>query len=92
MHGKQLFVCDQNNNRVLIWNSIPSSGNSPADLVLGQQDFTHVSANDDAQAGSAGVSPTGRTLSGPAGLFITGGKLLVTDSGNNRVLIFDAIP
>ena len=92
MHGKQLFVCDQSNNRVLIWNSIPSSGLTPADLVLGQQDFTHVAANDDAQAGSVGANPTGRTLSAPAGLFITGGKLLVTDSGNHRVLIFNAAP
>ena len=38
-NGK-LFVADTGNNRVMIWNSIPSKNNQPADLVLGQPNFT----------------------------------------------------
>jgi len=30
------MVADTQNNRVLIWNSIPTQNNQPADLVLGQ--------------------------------------------------------
>ncbi len=37
--GSKLFVADTQNNRILIWNSIPTKNNQPADLVLGQPDF-----------------------------------------------------
>ena len=38
-NGK-LFVADTQNNRVLIWNSIPTQNGAAADVVLGQKDFT----------------------------------------------------
>ncbi len=34
--GQRLFLCDGNNNRVLIWNSLPK-GNEMPDLVLGHR-------------------------------------------------------
>jgi hypothetical protein len=37
--GEHLFLADRNNNRVLIWLTLPST-NTPPDLVLGQPDFT----------------------------------------------------
>src|SRR6185295_14371491 len=40
----RLFVADTQNNRVLIWNSIPTQNNQPADLVLGQPNFTSAPA------------------------------------------------
>jgi hypothetical protein len=38
--GSKLVVSDSTNNRVLIWNSIPTANGVPADVVLGQPDFT----------------------------------------------------
>jgi uncharacterized protein (TIGR03437 family) len=37
--GTRLFIADSFENRVLIWNTIPSSNNQAADVVLGQKDF-----------------------------------------------------
>ncbi|MCM8764616.1 MAG: hypothetical protein NC830_04565 [Candidatus Omnitrophica bacterium] len=37
--GKQLFVADTENNRILVWNEIPTQNQTPADFVLGQPDF-----------------------------------------------------
>ena len=41
----KIFVVDQGNNRVLIWNKLPSNNGVPADLVLGQKDFYSREAN-----------------------------------------------
>ncbi|MEM3751741.1 MAG: hypothetical protein QXM65_02135, partial [Candidatus Bathyarchaeia archaeon] len=38
--GARLFVADTCNNRVLIWNSIPTTNYAPADIVVGQPNFT----------------------------------------------------
>src|SRR5262249_8678624 len=37
--GTHLAVADTGNNRVLIWNSIPTANGRPADVVIGQKDF-----------------------------------------------------
>ena len=88
-NGTQLFVADNGNNRVLVWDSIPSSNFKPANRVLGQGDFTHTEANDDDQDGSSDAAPTARTLDGPAGVYVYGTKLFVTDESNSRYLIFE---
>ncbi len=79
--NNRLIVSDQNNNRVLIWNTVPTANGTPADVVLGQQTFT-TSVADDEEDG----------LNSPAGIWSDGFRLLVADSGNNRVLEFDAFP
>ena len=38
--GVRLVVADTDSNRVLIWNTIPTQNNQPADVVVGQPDFT----------------------------------------------------
>ncbi len=38
-NGK-LFVADTQNDRVMIWNTLPTKNNQPADLVLGAPNFT----------------------------------------------------
>ncbi len=43
--GIHLFVADNFQNRVLIWNTIPTSSNQAADVVLGQADFVSNLAN-----------------------------------------------
>ena len=35
-----LFVADTQNNRVMVWNTLPTKNNQPADFVLGQPNFT----------------------------------------------------
>jgi len=80
--GNKLLVCDYPNNRVLIWNTIPTSNGQPADLVLGQTDFI---------TGTGGLSKS--SLNGPLGIFVSSdGKLFVADQNNNRILIWNSIP
>src|SRR5579871_456534 len=81
--GVHLVVADTNHNRVLIWNSIPSFNDQPADVVVGQPDFT---------AQSVPSTPTAKSMRGPQGVWIQNGKLYVADTSNNRVLIYNRIP
>jgi uncharacterized protein (TIGR03437 family) len=82
--GVHLVVADTNHNRVLIWNSIPSINDQPADVVVGQPDFTG--------QGVPGNTPTSKSMRGPQGVWIQNGKLYVADTQNNRVLIYNKIP
>src|SRR5205807_7521817 len=43
--GVRLFVTDLGHNRVMVWNSIPSTNNAPADFAIGQPDLTSSSPN-----------------------------------------------
>jgi hypothetical protein len=79
----QLFVADYDNNRVLIWDTFPTTNFAPADVVLGQADF------DDSLANAGGLSAT--TLSGPSGLYVEGNQLIVADRNNHRYLIYEAL-
>ena len=79
--GVRLAVADSNNNRVLIWNSIPTLNGTPPDVVVGQPDPM-----------SLGPGTSQATLRGPQGVWIDGGRLLVADTGNSRVLIYNSIP
>ncbi len=78
--GTRLLVSDSGNNRILIWNSIPTVTETPADLVLGQADMISGSPN------SGGISAS--TLDSPAGLSVSGNSLFVCDQDNHRVLIW----
>jgi hypothetical protein len=77
----RLIVADTGNRRVLIWNEIPTTNGSPADLVLGQQDFETRDEN-------AGTSADARGMRWPHGIAVVGGQLLVSDAGNNRVMVW----
>lgn len=91
-NGK-LVVTDSEHHRVLIWNSVPTSHGQPADLVLGQADFTHCQQNDDNQDGERDEAPSARTLNYPYdGVDSNGRQLAIADSGNARVLIWNSFP
>ena len=81
--GNILAVADTNNNRVLIWNSIPTTMNAPANIVLGQPDMNTFQTPNTVNAS---------TLRGPQGVWIQNGKLFVADTQNYRVLIWNSIP
>ena len=90
MANGKLIVTDSTNNRVLIWDSIPTADNATADYVLGQPDFISDTANNNPSA--APGTPSAQTLSNPTGVWSDGNRLVVVDSGNNRVLIWDNFP
>ncbi|MBV8819102.1 MAG: hypothetical protein JO022_12145, partial [Acidobacteriaceae bacterium] len=80
--GNILAVADTDNNRVLIWKTIPASVGQAADIVLGQKDFTTV----------APVITDNRSFRGPQGLWIQGTRLFVADTQNHRVMVWNNIP
>ena len=81
--GNILAVADTENNRILIWNSIPTTNGAPADIVLGQEGFSAIQ-----QANIV----TASSMRGPQGVWIQDGRLYVADTQNHRVLIWRSIP
>ena len=87
--GVRVAIADTNNNRVLIWNSMPQTTGAPPDLVLGQPDFTTGTPN----TGTGNVQTAGANcFRGPEGVWIQNGKLFVADNQNHRVLIWNTFP
>ena len=80
--GNKLIATCGSQNRVLIWNSIPQTNGQPADVVIGQPNFTST---------TPGTSQ--KTLDYPSSVMVSpSGRLLISDYNNNRVLIWNAIP
>jgi uncharacterized protein (TIGR03437 family) len=79
--GVRLAVADTNNNRVLIWNTIPAVNGTAPNVVVGQPDF---------QTGTPATTQTG--MRGPQGVWIANNRLFVADTQNGRVLIYNSIP
>lgn len=75
----RLAVADTGNRRVLVWDQIPTTNGSPADLVMGQHDFTSRDEN-------AGVAPGPLGMRWPHDIAIASGIILIADAGNNRVM------
>jgi uncharacterized protein (TIGR03437 family) len=100
--GTHLFVSDYGYSRVLIWNSIPTQNQQPADIEVGQVDLNGGTSNDSSHlCASNGTdssnNPTypGRcekTLSHPRFVLSDGTRLFIADTGNDRVLIYNQIP
>ncbi len=77
----RFYVADTRNNRVLIWNSFPTVNDQPADVVVGQPDFS---------SNFSGLGPD--RLNWPYSVFSDGIRLFVADTYNNRILIWNTIP
>lgn len=90
--GGRVFVSDRENHRLLIWNTIPTASGVPPDVVLGQGDFTHCTANDDDQDGVTDAAPSARTLRDPIGVWSDGTRLALVDQSNHRVLVWNTVP
>lgn len=80
-NGTKFAIAENVNNRILIYNSIPTSIGQAADVVVGQSDFI-----------SSGSAATQTGLNAPRGVFLTDSKMIVVDSANNRVLLYNSIP
>jgi len=81
IYNNHLLVADYDNNRVLIWNSLPSSNDALPDVVVGQANFT---------TNASGCTAT--TLFTPLAVAVVNGNLAVLDAFNNRVLLYQGIP
>jgi hypothetical protein len=84
VNGK-LIVSDTAQNRIFIWNEMPSTSYQKPDLVLGQLNSTCTERNS-----GGGVSAA--TLLYPSGVWSDGEKLIVADAWNHRVLIWNKFP
>ena len=84
--GTRLVVVDSGNSRVLIWNTIPTTNGQAADLVLGRSTFG-LGASD-----TPADPPTSSSMKAPYGVWSNGTRVYVADSGNNRVLVWNAFP
>ncbi len=80
----RLFVSDGGNNRIVVFDVHPDRFESSPDAVavLGQADFdSRAPRASDTQIGPGSLSYDGAT-----------GRLMLTDSGNNRILVYDVAP
>ncbi|MEI7579382.1 MAG: NHL repeat-containing protein [bacterium] len=84
----RMFIADYMNNRVLIFNTIPTSSGQAADVVIGQPTMTTGTYNNN----NGSTTVTGRTLSYPQAVYTDGDRLMIADTSNNRVLIYNSIP
>ena len=78
--GERLLLADTRNNRILIWNSLPTENSEP-DIVLGQKDF--YSNNPD-----TGMNQ----MNWPVSVSTDGEHVAVADTYNNRILIWNTFP
>lgn len=78
----QICLADSGQNRVVVWHSLPTSNLALADAVIGQQDFYTDASND---------SVTSQNLNRPRGCDMSMEQLFVSDTRNNRVLIYNAL-
>lgn len=84
-HQGKLWVADTGNRRVLMWQQLPEVNGQPADLVLGQADMNCRDEN-------GGGEATAASMRWPHAITFWQERLVVTDAGNNRVMIWDGIP
>jgi hypothetical protein len=80
--GSSLYVTDTGHHRVLVLATPPKAGDLPA-RVYGQPDANLILPN-------AGGAPSARSLQSPRGVFADAAHVVIADSGNHRVLVFDA--
>jgi hypothetical protein len=79
--GTAVVVSDTVANRIVILNAIPGANGPTFNTVLGQTTFTGTTAV---------TSSSG--LSAPRGIWTDGTRIVVADTGNNRVLIWSTFP
>lgn len=83
--GTTVVAADTGNHRVLVWHTLPTADETPADVVLGQPD----AHTEGPAAGGAGPA---RGLHLPTGVLVHEGRLVVADAWHHRVLVWDALP
>ena len=77
----RLAVADTANNRVLLWNRLPTRSGVAADRVIGQDDFAGSGEN-------RWLAVTADSLCWPYGLWFHRDRIGIADSGNNRIVVW----
>ncbi len=80
----RLAIADRGNNRILIFTNFPSTNGESATIALGQPDLITNTEN------NGGRSAT--SLSAPKDVVWNGAELFVSDTGNNRTLVWTSFP
>ena len=78
--GTHLLLAGRNNNRVLIWDPLPTENSEP-DIVLGQEDF---------YSNSPGTGL--KQMNWHVGVSADGKHVVVADTYNDRNLIWNTFP
>jgi len=76
-----IWVADTGNSRLLWRDNLPTQNNSPADQVLGQDNFTTGSENKNT------IQSTEDSLYWPFHLCIEDRQMVIADTGNHRIVI-----
>lgn len=79
--GSKVLVSDTLRHRVLLWDPAPTSMGQSADRVVGQTSLT---------ASSSGTTQS--KLNEPNGIWTDGTRLVIADTGNHRVMIWNTFP
>lgn len=86
---EKLYVADTENNRVLIYNQIPTKNYAAADVVIGEPNFTTAVQLDITQQNQVATPANMQT---PVSVTTDGTRMFVSDFSQNRVLIWNHIP
>lgn len=78
-HGN-LVLADAGNNRLMVWQGLPTEDNQPCQVLLGQQDFQRVELN------RGEYFPCDRSLNMPYGVTAAGDWLIAADTANSRLI------
>ncbi|WP_339664977.1 hypothetical protein [Maribacter arcticus] len=81
-----LAIADTQFYRVLIWNDKNHAFNKPADIIIGQENFENAGQN------QFRLSPEANTLNWTYDACFYKEGILVNDTGNSRILVFNSIP
>lgn len=79
------WIADTGHHRLLGWRNVPKADNAPADIMIGQPDFSREGRN-------AKGEPNAATLNVPTGICAWGRGLAVADAWNHRVLLWREAP
>ena len=79
----RLLVADAGNNRIMVWDTMPTQNGAPCSFVLGQSNHRGVDHN------QAAYYPTPASLNMPYGLAVLGDHLVAADTANCRVVGYD---
>jgi len=85
IHSGKLYISDGGNNRILVFNTLPTANAPAADMAIGQADTDATNAGTDYTSNSD-------YLNLPFAVYFSEGRMYAADVNNHRVLVFNAIP
>jgi len=81
-HDSKMYLSDQNNHRILIYDPVPTTHNPAASTVIGQANFTNCSVNQ-------GSTVNANNLNTPQSFSISSDNILgIADRHNHRVVFY----